>query len=82
MATRTDGVKRSPQDIESEIESRRHELGGVLDELRTRRERVTSWKTHLKHRAPKIARGITLIGGIAAAVRFLRKRRARRHQPA
>ena len=82
MAATTDGVKRSPEEVEREIGSMRDGLSTVLDELRYRRERAMRLGTNMKRHAPKMARGMALFGGIAAAVRFLRKRREKRHATA
>ena len=82
MATKAHGMKRSPEEVEREIEERRARMGSMLDELAYRRARALNWKTHVKHAAPKMARGMALFGGVAAAVRMLRRWRSRRHATA
>ena len=76
MGTEENRVK--PEDVEREIGVIRDRMAPVLDELTLRRHRMTDWKYQLRHRASRIGKGATLVGGLIAAVRFLKRRRAHR----
>ena len=64
-----------PEDVEREIDEIRNRMAPKLDELSRRKQRATDWKYQLKHRKARLAKGVTLIGGLIAAVRWLKKRR-------
>jgi len=66
-----------PEDVEREIGRIRSRMGPKLDELARRKERATNWKYQLAHRKTRIAKGVTVIGGLIAAVSWLKKRRER-----
>jgi hypothetical protein len=66
-----------PEDVEREIDEIRSRMAPKLDELSRRKERATDWKYQLAHRKTRIAKGVTVIGGLIAAVRWLKKRRER-----
>ena len=76
MDTGEDRVK--PEDVEREIGEIRDRMAPVLDELTLRRQRMTDWKYQLRRRTSRIGKGAALVGGLIAAVRFLKRRRARR----
>ena len=70
--------RMKPEDVEREIGAIRHSMAPVLDELTRRRHRLTDWKHQLRqlpHRTSKIGKGAALVGGLIAAVRFLKRRR-------
>lgn len=67
-----------PEDVEREIDEIRSRMAPKLDELARRKERATDLKYQLTHRKTRVATGITLIGGLIAAVRWLKKRREHR----
>ena len=74
-----------PEDVEREIGAIRQSRAPVLAELGRRRHRLTDWKyqaRQLPRRTSKVGKGAALIGGLIAAVRFLKKRRAHRAQTA
>lgn len=76
MGAGEDRVK--PEDVEREIGEIRDRMAPVLDELALRRQRMTDWKYQLRHRTSRIGKGAALVGGLIAAVRFLKRRRAHR----
>lgn len=76
MGTGEDRVK--PEDVEREIGAIRSRMAPVLEELTRRRQRMTDWKHQLKHRTSRVGKGAALIGGLIAAVRFLKRRREHR----
>lgn len=70
-----------PEDVEREIGAIRNQMEPVLEELGRRRHRMTDWKYQLRQiprRTSKIGKGAALVGGLIAAVRFLKRRRAHR----
>ena len=67
-----------PGDVEREIGEIRSRMAPKLDELSRRKERAMDWKYQLAHRKTRIAKGVTVIGGLIAAVSWLKKRRERR----
>jgi hypothetical protein len=76
MDTGEDRVK--PEDVEQEIDEIRSRMAPVLEELARRRRRVADWKYQLRHRRVQIGKGAALVGGLIAAVRFLKHRREHR----
>jgi hypothetical protein len=76
MGTGEDRVK--PEDVEREIDQIRNRMAPVLEELARRRRRLANMKHQLRHRAAQVGAGVTLIGGLFAAVRFLKRRREHR----
>jgi hypothetical protein len=80
MGTGEDRVK--PEEVERELGEIRNRMAPVLDELSRRRHRATDWKYQLRHRTSRVGKGAALIGGLIAAVRFLKRRRAHRGSPA
>jgi hypothetical protein len=80
MGTGEDRVK--PEDVEREIGEIRSRMGPVLEELARRRRRATDWKHQLRHRRARVGKSAALIGGLIAAVRFLKRRREHVGAPA
>jgi LPXTG cell wall anchor motif len=73
---------RTPEQIRSEMERNRKELGTAVERLRTEVVKLTDWRSQLRHYEPQVligagVAGFVLGGGLAAigALTFGRRRR-------
>jgi hypothetical protein len=78
---------RSPEQIRSEMEHNRQELGKAVEQLRVEVVKLTDWRSQLRRYEPQILvgagmAGFVLGGGIAAigALTFGRRKRKRHKQ--
>jgi hypothetical protein len=75
---------RSPEQIRTEIEQNRKELGTAVEKLRVEIVQLTDWRSQIRRNQPQVligagVAGFVLGGGIAAlgALTFGRRRRKR-----
>jgi len=68
MGEGTSGVKRTPEELEREVESIRESMDPVLEELDTRRHELMDWKLQLKRHGPTLGKAVAVAAGIFMAV--------------
>lgn len=78
-------VKRSPEDLEREVESIRESMDPVIQELDARRHELTDWKLQLRRHGPALMKAGAFVAGVFVAVgvvqdvqRTVRRRMIRR----
>ena len=78
MGQRKNGVKRSPERIEQEVEDLREEMTPIVEELDHRRHRLMAWQDRVRHGAPVVLRWTAVAIGLLATYRVVRRIRSRR----
>jgi hypothetical protein len=74
-------VGENTEQIERQIVAERHELGRNLNELETKAQQLSDWRTHYRNN-PKVAIGIAVAGGLVLGAMASRGRPSRfRHSP-
>ena len=68
MGEGTSGVKRTPEEIEREVESIRESMDPVLEELDVRRHEMMDWKLQLRRHGPTLMKAGAVMVGVFVAV--------------
>ena len=68
MGEGTSGVKRTPEDLEREVETIRESMDPVLQELDARRHELVDWKLQLRRHGPTLMKAGAVVAGVFVAV--------------
>jgi hypothetical protein len=69
---------RSPAEIRHDIELKRRQLGGSVEELRGRVNELTDWRRQVEEHKDQLIMGAAAVGFLIGARAMLRRRRRNR----
>ena len=78
MGERTNGVSASPEELERDVATLRHEIDPVLTELNHRKHQLTDMGRQVKHYGPTVVKSAVAAAALLAFVGYIRKRRSKR----